>query len=1186
MKRYLLFLTIFLTIAGNMSGAETVTIADFNNLPTQYGSFSNSMHTFTTNAASGGVGLTITASDVTLGSKDVNTSYGKCFSLTTSDTNAHTVTITAPSGYVIEGYSIGASANTANYPHTLTAADGTSISITSLGYNSYKFQYLTVSGLSANATTFTMQTQNGGNTLYIAYFTVTLRKYESSITSGKYYRLHSAPYANKAMREQGGVLTTEEPNDETYSQIWKITAKNGGYSLQNAMTGKYVQAATTYSQQFATGSSAVTFYSGTRTVDNLTQFWFSTSNTQSEYRAIHCADTRDYIVVSWQVSDSNASYWYLEEVEVDEDVIAALQAQTMPTSGYYRLTNAAYDSRSMADGGGSVTTPTTADNYSQVWYLTINGSTVTLKNALTERYIQNSPGRSAQYKTDSGSYGFNLISKEDGGKMLFTFQDPNSTWSGLHSAASQSYNVVGWDYTADASWWTIVPVDVDESDLAIVKNSLNTDYTAQLSTYFSDAACTTLKTNYQAMTDAQLRSSMSALPSVLQEMAVCVKNSTWNTAKDATWNNYEKDFRIHQYDIFSNSDLWDDITKTGPFAHLFHPTGIQANSGDVVYLFVGEDVTDSDATLEAECVVGTDRKGATYTLKKGYNAIYVPCDCEIFVSYLLNNTDKSCNDYPDITVHVEGGTCNGCFDMRGHGHTNSDWEWLKKNMFSQTYLHVKGNSTILNCLRERVVDSNNTQNVEGIMNIFDYVFDNLQSLAGCDQWKVDGRYKMMVDNYDNEAGGNPFWGGNYGYSQPGIYYDGIFNYNNLTNVGTNGGNIWVIEHELGHGHQTPINLSGQTESSNNSMAQCVNFLTTNSARGKELFATTRSSRGDGVKLMTERFNQEGGYSWIDLGGFRTNKAYGGDTDTWVANRFLFQLWLYFDYMGNYQPGGGNTGFSFMSDLFDAMRADPLEKSTNKNSPRPATDDYLKLARKCAEVTQTDLSEFFEAWGFWKIEPTVSRANDDSQNKIWEFEDYSTTYIQTSQAQVDEVRNAMKAYSKKGGNIMFLEDRCKGSTLPTYNNASVTSFGETGYYETYDKKITAAYECSVSGTTVTMKNGSGAVGFKVYDTDGNLAAISNTTSFTVTSAVATGISNGTYKVVAAQGDGKDYAMGEKFSNSGDVNGDGEVSIADVTALVNIILGKGGNYSRDAADVNGDGSVTVADVTALVNIILGK
>ena len=58
--------------------------------------------------------------------------------------------------------------------------------------------------------------------------------------------------------------------------------------------------------------------------------------------------------------------------------------------------------------------------------------------------------------------------------------------------------------------------------------------------------------------------------------------------------------------------------------------------------------------------------------------------------------------------------------------------------------------------------------------------------------------------------------------------------------------------------------------------------------------------------------------------------------------------------------------------------------------------------------------------------------------------------------------------------------------------------------------------------------------------------------------------------------------------GDVNRDYVVTIADVTALVNIILTRTGStaYNLGAADVNGDNTVTIADVTALVNIILGR
>ena len=73
---------------------------------------------------------------------------------------------------------------------------------------------------------------------------------------------------------------------------------------------------------------------------------------------------------------------------------------------------------------------------------------------------------------------------------------------------------------------------------------------------------------------------------------------------------------------------------------------------------------------------------------------------------------------------------------------------------------------------------------------------------------------------------------------------------------------------------------------------------------------------------------------------------------------------------------------------------------------------------------------------------------------------------------------------------------------------------------------------------------------------------------------------------------DGARIEYLGNSllGDVNRDGSITIADVTALVNIILGKDSTepyqYDHHAADVNLDSSITIADVTALVNIILGK
>ena len=56
--------------------------------------------------------------------------------------------------------------------------------------------------------------------------------------------------------------------------------------------------------------------------------------------------------------------------------------------------------------------------------------------------------------------------------------------------------------------------------------------------------------------------------------------------------------------------------------------------------------------------------------------------------------------------------------------------------------------------------------------------------------------------------------------------------------------------------------------------------------------------------------------------------------------------------------------------------------------------------------------------------------------------------------------------------------------------------------------------------------------------------------------------------------------------GDVNHDGNVSIADVTALIDMLLGVDDDGGCDVcADVNGDSNVSIADVTALIDMLLG-
>lgn len=80
----------------------------------------------------------------------------------------------------------------------------------------------------------------------------------------------------------------------------------------------------------------------------------------------------------------------------------------------------------------------------------------------------------------------------------------------------------------------------------------------------------------------------------------------------------------------------------------------------------------------------------------------------------------------------------------------------------------------------------------------------------------------------------------------------------------------------------------------------------------------------------------------------------------------------------------------------------------------------------------------------------------------------------------------------------------------------------------------------------------------------------------------------YGYFIAQGDGNRathiiISRNGGSSITGDVNSDGEVNIADINAVIDIILS--GSSNLTAADVNGDHEVNIADVNAVIDIIFG-
>ena len=221
------------------------------------------------------------------------------------------------------------------------------------------------------------------------------------------------------------------------------------------------------------------------------------------------------------------------------------------------------------------------------------------------------------------------------------------------------------------------------------------------------------------------------------------------------------------------------------------------------------------------------------------------------------------------------------------------------------------------------------------------------------------------------------------------------------------------------------------------------------------------------------------------------------------------------------------------ELFRKLRKDPLNHSTGSQAnPTPASGDYLKFAVKCAEVAQEDLSEFFEAYGFFR------------PYDLKYVGDYGDYYVTCTQEMADDAKAKIKACGKPNGNILFVENHIKhepqqdhdgnllydaqGNVLLRTDYDTEDAVGKCGDVGSYSEYVAGnyanGYTYTRSGNTITM-TGEGAVGYKVYDKDGNLLYFANTNSFVLPQTVADKLAETGQKMVlkVAQADGTDVTL---------------------------------------------------------------
>ena len=786
-------------------------------------------------------------------------------------------------------------------------------------------------------------------------------------------------------------------------------------------------------------------------------------------------------------------------------------------TGYYRVYSQAYDiTMAMSEATMShnvfCDTPD-ANKFIQVWKVTVSNPTattkdITLENVVTGLKINRSSGN---FHTHQNAMLFLLEFTGSG----FTIAVKNDPSNGLHHQ-QVGHDVVSYGKGAAASKWQLEKVTIDDEELAAQRTKYEdfsdivnrkATITTALKKYFTDGSCSELQDTYKSYTDDQLQNAMTDdnIPQICIDMAKKVKNNSWAVYQDG-WSINEKSFRVASYKPMSKGSLWRSLTDVGyALSPNSDPTGIAVQANDILSLYVGGDIP-STATLTLRDVEHYSASGDGYTLVKGLNIIEVQKAGLLFIDYEVDNTTggkapfTSLSSYSNLNIHIEGGSVNGCFDIT-RGHTDADWVIMKDVLFKEyDYLQLRGTKLLFNMNKDLVIAAC-PEKMKEVLEIWDDIVGIEHGVMGLDEF--DGFFNTSLMAVSMTGG--------YMYASTyGTYYNEstlstVMNYDKLFS----GSALWGPAHENGHIHQKTFNMIGQSEVSNNLFSNVVIYHNGHHTSREEYISTTFQNMADGKY-------------WLYRG-------------IWERTHLYFQLYQFFHIQG-YKS-------DFYPKLFQTLREDPM-RSVQKMFI-DATDDYLKFYKKACEVSGYDLTELFQAYGFFIIPAEGSeRYESFTLNGVtqtaFHVTDYGEYYIRITQDMINDAIAYVKSKNLKKCNIVFIEDRVSAPDA-TYSGATsgekktgleyAIGKGDVGQYTDFLSDVgaqgyAASYTENANGgldVFVNTQNASGAVGFKVYDANENLVYLSNTYSFTIPTAVYDKIKGTDFKIEAAGADGNDQQM---------------------------------------------------------------
>lgn len=513
---------------------------------------------------------------------------------------------------------------------------------------------------------------------------------------------------------------------------------------------------------------------------------------------------------------------------------------------------------------------------------------------------------------------------------------------------------------------------------------------------FNTEACAKLVDNVK---DADIAS----LPAMLQDIAMKMKNG-----------DYKSEYRVGTYIAHSSPEFWATKLRTMKWGQADNPTGIWAELGDKIYLFVDE--TWGNTIKLFSCHGGVSAGGDDYPLKKGVNVITVKKQGLFYIKYYV--TDLKATNAKPIVVHIP----------EGMGNVNGFWD-INKDRTDAEFARIHKNSTFKmldivgkNCHFIFTKEAIDKEKIVNVMNWYDNMVAYDLEIMGIDKMQKEGliNHRFVFVSYGSD---DTYDASDYRsrYSESSL--------RTLFNEKTMSGNEWGPAHEIGHQLQEALNVHGCRESSNNLFANLF------------IHKLAKPSRGPGLQPLLDTCQVDGKHLQVP---FVTLCAKP------IMSRHFWQLYLYYNIVGK------NT--SFWPKYFELLR----NASLFDGAPQSR---FLSNYMLACEAAQEDLTEYFETWGYFV---PIDR----------EIMEYWKDNHTLTQQMIDEAIATVKSKKyPKAPPIQYIEDRLKANETDEKNAATMGDTGYYQYFKD-NVKIKSTIAVAKNGDNFTVSNGEGAAAFEL------------------------------------------------------------------------------------------------------------